>query len=197
MVARTALGPARRQEHEICDACRYAMRTKSASYRNRRIMNGAKSVPTKPGQTRQQSLVGGTIQTDPTGTRRRLQALSAIGHSFSDIGGRIGTEKRNVAWLAVPHRKWLYPETAQKVRALYDELSMITSTEPRAGYIARMARRKGWVPPLCWEDEMIDDPYALPLGLTHAQAYLWFWNCATMTERIEWVLENGLAATRK
>jgi hypothetical protein len=92
----------------------------------------------------------------------------------------------------------IYPETVVKIKNLYDELSMLPLQDTReARFVTTWAKKRGWLSPLAWDDEDIDNPYAIPVGISHVQAYNWFWQAATMTERIEWVLEHGLAATRK
>lgn len=94
---------------------------------------------------------------DPTGTRRRLQALAAIGWRKADICARLGFHPRaldfTVPVKTMPARK------AARIAQLYDELSMIPgpSEETR-----RRAAAKGWSPPLAWDD--IDDPASRPAG---------------------------------
>lgn len=116
---------------------------------------------------------------------------------FSQIADKMGTDRSYIANLNSRTREMVYPSTADKVIALYNEFSMIPVYE--STWMNLRARnealRKGFPGPLAWDDN-IDDPYALPSGLTHPQAYVWFWNAASMTERIEWVLEHGLSVTR-
>lgn len=134
------------------------------------------------------------------GTRRRIMGLSAIGYNFTAIARKLGTDKSVVGNLNARMKKSVYPATAEKIRAVYDELSMIPPLLDEdwiAKRTANEAKRRGYPSPLAWDDDTIDDPYALPEGLTHRQSYLWFWNIATITERIEWVLENGLSVTRR
>ena len=49
--------------------------------------------------------------------------------------------------------------TAEKVARLYDELSMVAGPSTRA---TTEAKRKGWAPPLAWDEEDLDDPAAKP-----------------------------------
>lgn len=189
-------------KHLICEACREAIRLHHASYRKRRLLNGAKA--TQRTGHGGQVLHGGFLMRDATGTRRRLQALFALGYGWNAIAKRLGTNRDNVHELSsrmkgsnvivtVRKSNWVMPETVEKVKALYDELSMIPPERNRSvAVVLTRAKRHGYIPPLCWDDEAIDDPYGLPTGMTKAQAYDWFWNAATMTERIEWVLERGL-----
>jgi hypothetical protein len=61
--------------------------------------------------------------------------------------------------------KWVYRKTHEAVAAAYDALSM--KLPPDTG-ISRQVRahaeRRGWAPPLAWDDDTIDDPDAVPLG---------------------------------
>ncbi len=102
---------------------------------------------------------GGTT-VDPTGTRRRLQALVAIGYTQRDLAARLGiTPPRlsNLATLTDPIRL----ARARQVEALYAALSM---TPGLSGKARGRAERLGWQPPLAWDDDTIDDPQALPAG---------------------------------
>lgn len=175
--------------HKFCDACRYAIAEQSYKYRNRRILNGAKEVRR---DAKNKKLVGGELLVDATGTRRRLQGLNAFGWSYNEIGSRLGQKGTNIGFTALK-RKFVYPETAQKVKALYEELSMIPP--PDTGPVSTVrsrAYRKGWLPPFAWDDDTIDNPYTLPEGMTSKILWAWFTNCATELEKIEWVLENGM-----
>lgn len=183
------------KNHKICEACRMAARKHSHEYRKQRILNGARQVPriTSKGNFR---LDGGLLMVDSIGSRRRLMALAALGYSWNDLGDRLGQSGNNLGY-TVRHRKHVMRETHDKISALYEELSMIPAPVVHGVKVVQLrARRKGWVGPLAWDDDTIDDLYALPVGLTREQAFNWFWHTATMTERIQWVLEYGLGITR-
>lgn len=104
---------------------------------------------------------------DGTGTRRRLQALVALGWSQAKLGDRLDIEAGNFwALMQGTTRPGVTVATARKVSVLYDEL---WSTPPPGGTkwekIARAnalngAKRHGWVGPLAWDDATIDDPDA-------------------------------------
>jgi hypothetical protein len=116
-----------------------------------------------PGAADVPAMIPGRALVDATGTRRRAQALMAIGYTQTDILGRIGRA------YAVGYRLWhsrqqqVHAETAEKVAAIYDELAMTT---PPDSWVTRRARRhasrRGWAPPLAWDDDTIDDPAAAP-----------------------------------
>jgi hypothetical protein len=173
------------------------MRLQAAQYRKARILNGAKSVQRTPGNARHYKLVGGHIMDDATGTQRRLMAMSAMGWSLTEIGDRLGQHGNNFGFV-IRCRKYVMPETAQKIKALYNELSMIPAPERKdekgngRKVVITRARRKGWLPPLCWDDETMDDPYVLPMGMDDEMLWNWYCKTAKEHERIEWVLENGI-----
>lgn len=183
--------------HMVCDACREAIRVQAAQYRKQRILNGAKSVQRTPYNNKHYKLEGGLLMDDATGTRRRLMALCAMGWSLQELGSRLGVHGNGLGFI-IRKRKWVMPENAEKIRALYEELQMIPAP-PRQdergngrSVVLTRARRKGWPPPLCWDEETIDDPYVLPDGMD--DELLWNWYCITALEheRIEWVLEHGV-----
>ena len=101
------------------------------------------------------------------GTRRRLQALMAIGWSQTKLAAEIGMEVRNFNHL-VHGKRDTTAGTAIAVREVYDRLWNATPrTDARSHKAAhtraaRYAAAQGWAPPLAWDDETIDDPAAAP-----------------------------------
>lgn len=93
---------------------------------------------------------------DSTGFRRRVQALVALGWSLSKIASRLGMEVSNMT--SALKRDVVRKSTHDAASALFDELWNVQP--PRAGHrdkIAysrskRLARERGWVPPLAWDD---------------------------------------------
>lgn len=169
------------KRHRIDRACMEANARQQDKYRRKVYLNGGK------------------LKVPVAGTRRRIQALLAIGYNLREIGPRIGSDPSSLSNIARDKFKThVFPTTAEKLRGIYDELSMLPPTmgDWRRGRSRTFAQKMGYVSPLAWDDETIDDPYGLPMGLTHHQAYDWFWKVASMSERIEWVLEYGLAVTR-
>lgn len=104
------------------------------------------------------------------GTRRRVQALACLGWSTAELSRRLGRHRSYL--LKVLRNDRLEPATVLTICRLYDELSMTLCTSPTAAQTADDARRRGWVPPLAWDDATIDDPAAEPVGvgLTGARA---------------------------
>jgi hypothetical protein len=95
------------------------------------------------------------------GTRRRLRALAAIGWTFGEIGTELGGwNHTTVQKLASERSDQCWLSTVQAVRGVYDRLSM---TPGCSAYARNRAARQGWLPPLAWDDEMIEDPDYVPL----------------------------------
>lgn len=94
-----------------------------------------------------------------TGTARRIRALLAIGWTHEHLHAATGIATRR-------HVKGdkgrVTRRTHEAIAGLYDRLSMTPG--PSEQNRAR-ARRLGWVPPLAWDDELIDDPTARPRGV--------------------------------
>lgn len=103
---------------------------------------------------------------DATGTRRRLQALSAIGWRWADLAAHLGGTWQTVQDMAIGGRPTVMVTTADRVRVLYARLS---ATPGPSEVSRRRAAEKGWAPPAAWDDDLIDDPTASPdLGHTDA-----------------------------
>ena len=107
----------------------------------------------------------------PLGTVRRFQALVAAGYPLSYLSEGIG-------WGADPqpvHRmirgksgaKYVMHSTYMKVCALYDKLQAVDPSDmgfkpTTIGRARSSARKHGYAPPACWDDDTIDDPEAWP-----------------------------------
>jgi transcriptional regulator with XRE-family HTH domain len=110
-------------------------------------------------------LRGGAL-TGAAGTRRRLQALVAIGWSQAELGRRLGMSPSNFG--SMLERERVTAATARRARQLYDELRDRPPAERDqhsriAASIARgLASDRGW-PPAAGDDDEIDDPHAGPL----------------------------------
>jgi len=96
-----------------------------------------------------------------TGTHRRMQALCALGWSPRSQIQMAGLAQAGSTRLLAVNQVW--PRTAEKVRVLYEQLAM---TVPPPGRHATKARhravRERVFPPLAWDDDLLDDPAALP-----------------------------------
>lgn len=92
------------------------------------------------------------------GTVRRLQALAWMGWPAYVLAPMAGY-RSGEALLNLHRRQWVCSATARRVSDLYDALSMRPGPSETT---RRRARARGWVSPLCWDDEVIDDPAASP-----------------------------------
>ncbi|MGX1809687.1 hypothetical protein ACWIGI_28535 [Nocardia sp. NPDC055321] len=91
------------------------------------------------------------------GTRRRIQALLAIGWTLSDLGNHVGVTGGQFSQYTV--RRWVLYETWAMVRDLYESLS---GTPGPSRYGEKRARGRGLATPLQWEGVDIDHPDAPP-----------------------------------
>lgn len=97
---------------------------------------------------------------DATGTVRRLQGLVAIGHTQAALARRLRWSQENLARVITGELARVTPAIADAVKMLFLELwahPVLTETGER---VKEIARRRGWVSPLAWDD--IDDPAELP-----------------------------------
>lgn len=103
---------------------------------------------------------------DGTGTARRIQALMACGWTQQALGARLGLSRQAVSLLAQGGKATR--TSADAVAALYDLLwdrDPVTDgglTPHVAARAKRAAARRGWAPPLAWDDDDIADPTAVP-----------------------------------
>lgn len=102
---------------------------------------------------------------DGTGTRRRIQALVAVGWGFTALGPQLDIHPRPLGDLA--HAQVVTAGTARKVKAGYKRLSTRTpeqaAVRAQARTLARtVATRNSWAPPAAWDDNAIDAPDAHP-----------------------------------
>lgn len=95
---------------------------------------------------------------DSTGTIRRIQALLALGWTYTELGRRAGGFTQDWAAMIIKSSK-TNSHTRQRVADLYAELSMTIGPSSQG---RTRAQAKGWLPPLAWDDDTIDDPAAQP-----------------------------------
>lgn len=133
----------RRAGQPVCGPCRNAKMV----YEKRRRMYGANSVPA-------------------CGTRRRIQALRALGHSLSVIAAAAGYTKGHgsLRYPALETTATVTRDVERRIKRAYDALSMFRPEGTWAETARAHAERLGWVPPLAWDDDAIDDPDAEPIG---------------------------------
>lgn len=100
---------------------------------------------------------------DATGTRRRLQALAVNGWPHRLIADQLDADHKGTLTVQNGTTRTIRRHTAQAVADLYDRLWDQPGPSKRS---RTCALRNGWLPPLAWDDDTIDDPDATP----HADA---------------------------
>lgn len=103
---------------------------------------------------------------DPTGMRRRLQALVARGFSYNVLGELLGTTPNAVQQLALRDTR-TFASTLNTVATVYAKLQYADPMDyggtVRTVHIAQgVAARRGFALPMCWDEDTIDDPEAFP-----------------------------------
>jgi hypothetical protein len=117
-------------------------------------------------------LIGGAAKVDATGTRRRVQALVAIGWSQSKLADQIGMTPSNFGQML--QRDKVMAHTARSVIDLYERLWNTAPPESdwrdkiAASRARHYAAERGWVPPLGWDEADLDDPAAGPAEAAEA-----------------------------
>jgi hypothetical protein len=96
---------------------------------------------------------------DATGSRRRLQALAVMGWSLREVEKLCDYRAPFLCTVRKGDVEQLRAISAASITSAYDSLAMRVggSTQSKA-----LAKRRGWVSPLAWDDEEIDDPAAKP-----------------------------------
>lgn len=114
---------------------------------------------------------------DPTGTARRLQALVADGWTQTYLAACIGVTVGNFNSLILGRYLTVTRRTEERVVGLYGSLRPPAVPSPHA---LAAARRHGWVPSGCWDDDTIDDPFAHPnwAGFDEQLVRDWLAQCA-------------------
>lgn len=98
-----------------------------------------------------------------TGTQRRIRALMAIGWTSEEIRRRAGWGTPQAVTELLTTRTTVYRHTAATIADVYAELCMTPGPSAKN---RREAMKKGWAPPLAWED--IDND-AAPVGVGYTR----------------------------
>jgi hypothetical protein len=101
---------------------------------------------------------------DACGSRRRLRALVALGHSATSLAAELGMSPPRVRRLLAGHTQSvglpLYTRVCDLYRRMWDQLPRERTGRERA--IANAARNRAraanWLPPMALDDDRIDDP---------------------------------------
>lgn len=131
---------------------------------------------------------------DATGTRRRLQALVAVGWPQISLARLSGLDKITINDQVNHTVTTAYGSTARTARDLYDQLWNVAPADH--GIAARwigearaLAATNGWAPPGAWDDDYIDSPAAVPDLGEHVDRY------TAIAEDGRWLMtEHGCTA---
>lgn len=94
---------------------------------------------------------------DATGSRRRLQALAAGGHSARALAAELGhADTSTVLGIQSGRTQRVRLRTASRICDLFDSWW----DKPGDPKVAASARARGWPPALAWDEEDLDDPQA-------------------------------------
>lgn len=129
------------------------------------------------------------------GTVRRVQALVACGWPQAILARHIGWTPANFGGLVHGKRGQVTVATAELVRKVYDELW--DQPPPAATRWQRSARTRalsvareyGWAPPMAYDDETIDDPFAEP-DSAHTNRQV-----GVDLDEVVWLLDGGTNPT--
>lgn len=101
------------------------------------------------------------------GARRRIEALQTLGWSMRDLSRMLGKHPDRLS-VSLKTYDGISPANHALIAGLYDRLWSTPAPQRDKGErisaqrtIAR-AQREGYLPPLAWDDETIDDPDARP-----------------------------------
>ncbi|MEV4438216.1 helix-turn-helix domain-containing protein [Streptomyces sp. NPDC049577] len=102
---------------------------------------------------------------EATGTRRRIQALVARGWTHRALAPHLGVNELYVGDLA--QQPAVTARLARKVVEVYD---LLWDADPLEHGVSQwsvnrsraLAERRGWAPPMAWDDDRLDDPAARP-----------------------------------
>jgi DNA-binding CsgD family transcriptional regulator len=142
-------------------------------------------------------MAGRPRELSPIGTVRRIHALVALGHTMSSLAQRLGVTQQSVNNLAKIPQAYVRRSTAERIAALYDELSMQLPDEStptgrkNAAYARTVARKRGWRPPLAWDDRAIDDPDARPYAPARQNRPGHPETATATLEDFEWLIRSG------
>lgn len=94
--------------------------------------------------------------TDGTGSARRLQALAVNGWPTRDLAKQLGhKDPATIQHIANGKTPTIRLRTKDAIRRLFDELWDQPGPSKRT---AAIAKAKGWLPALAWDDDLIDRP---------------------------------------
>ena len=111
---------------------------------------------------------------DATGTRRRIQALRAIGWSAKAIAEAAASAEARIQLISTGEQPTVRQSLAEKITKVFVELHQTPAPTGRSATRTKNhAVANGWAPPAAWDD--IDDPTALPDWTGHCGTDRGYW----------------------
>lgn len=115
-------------------------------------------------QYRKDRILTGYRRVDATGTRRRIQALMAIGWTARQIATATGLNNQIITLISSGQTgDRVYRSTALRIALFYEPVSMRVQVAHTAAWMRAYARRRGYAPPVAWDN--IDDVTEQPKGV--------------------------------
>lgn len=118
---------------------------------------------------------------DCTGAVRRIQALCAIGYTLTELAAELGLDRGNLAKYTDGQHRRMGRARVLLVHDMYERLWNQPKSNKRA---LNWARKRGWAPPMAWDDDEIDDPSARPNWGRERSV-------GAQVENLTWALKTG------
>lgn len=97
------------------------------------------------------------------GTRRRLQAMAALGYSLADVSGATGVGAPLITNIRTGKNVSTSPETAKAIKEFYEIIEDTPAADSATSRRAvAFALKYKWAPPQAWTDRDIEDPSVGP-----------------------------------
>lgn len=124
-----------------------------------RCLDAVRAKMRRQERNRYLAAIGTPTTIDAIGARRRLQALACMGWGLTALAAETGIYWNHLYSLRSGRRVRMWRPTGDAIRVVYDRVADRLGPDPRA---ITWARKHGWAPPICWDDDTIDDPDAQP-----------------------------------
>lgn len=113
---------------------------------------------------------------DVTGSMRRTQALSYLGHSYDTIANAADTSRNRILSIANGRQPTIRRDLAERLQNAYQCLAPVRPPVNKFTTRTRnFARANGWAPPGAWDDDTIDAPNAHPDWTGHCGTDRGWW----------------------
>jgi hypothetical protein len=124
----------------------------------------------------------GCGRVDPTGTRRRMQALAMAGYPLPFLEpllnrkiaelGRIACGEQGKTYVHARLAEDVYRVYRRLINAKPDDFGISPASQRR---VITFAKKRGYAPDHCWDSDTIDDPAAIPEWTGACGTYQGYW----------------------